>query len=396
MRCPRRPGTGRTSRRADGTPTCPTRPSQEIRILTAADGVRIAVAQTGTGAPLVRAAHWLSHLEFDWDSPIWRDFLAELASDRMLVRYDERGTGLSDRDVADLSFEAMVGDLETVVDDLGLERFALLGMSQGAAISIAYAVRHPERVTRARDLRWLCARARPPRSDSGSAARCRVVAGADPGRVGHADPKFRRVFATMFLPDGTPAQYEAFDELQRVSATPDVAYRLRSMFDNIDVTALCSLVSVPTLVMHVRDDAVVPFEEGRLLAALIPRSRFVPLEGRSHMLVPSGPGWERFFAELRAFLDHRIAADEADRSDRTARPADRPDADPALASLSEREREVMRLVAAGRTNAEIADAIVLSPRTIERHLSNVYAKLGLEGKAARAAAAVRVSRDASG
>jgi pimeloyl-ACP methyl ester carboxylesterase/DNA-binding CsgD family transcriptional regulator len=334
----------------------------------------------------------LSHLEFDWESPVWRDFLAELASDRTLVRYDERGTGLSDRDVADLSFEAMVDDLEVVVDELGLERFALLGMSQGAAISVAYAVRHPERVAAI----VICGG-----YARGHAHRGRTLDQQHDAELllelirvgwGTANPKFRRVFATMFLPDGTPAQYEAFDELQRVSASPDVAYRLRKMFDGIDVTRICTQVQAPTLVMHAREDAVVPFEEGRLLAALIPNSHFVPLEGVSHMLVPGGTAWDTFFTELRTFLqevwpDRGVFA--------AAQPSTRM-SDTAIASLSGREREVMRLVVDGRTNSEIADALVLSPRTIERHLSNVYAKLDLEGKAARAAAAARFSKSLPG
>jgi pimeloyl-ACP methyl ester carboxylesterase/DNA-binding CsgD family transcriptional regulator len=369
--------------------------SQEIRFLTASGGVRIAFARTGTGPPLVRAAHWLSHLEFDWESPLWRDFLAELARDRTLVRYDERGTGLSDRVVDDLSFEAMVGDLESVVDELGFERFALLGMSQGAAISIAYAVRHPERVA----CLVICGgyarghahRGRTPEQQRDAELLLQLI------RVGWGtpNPKFRRVFATMFLPDGTPTQYEAFDQLQRVSASPDIAYRLRSMFDGIDVTQICRQVRVPTLVMHVRGDGVVPFEEGRLLAALIPHSRFVSLEGTGHILVPDGPAWERFFTEVRAFLQEGASAG-GPAGDVAAGWSSTRVADVALASLSPREREVMRLVADGRTNAEIADALVISPRTIERHLSNVYAKLGLDGKAARAAAAARVSRSLPG
>jgi pimeloyl-ACP methyl ester carboxylesterase/DNA-binding CsgD family transcriptional regulator len=364
------------------------RASQEIQLLTAADGVRIAFARTGTGPPLVRTAHWLSHLEFDWDSPVWRDFLAELAIGRTLVRYDERGTGLSDRDVADLSFEAMVGDLESVVDGLGLERFALLGMSQGAAISIAYAVRHPERVSAI----VICGG-----YARGHAHRGRTIEQQRDAELllqlirvgwGTANPKFRRVFATMFLPDGTPAEYEAFDELQRVSASPEVAYRLRKMFDGIDVTRICAQVRAPTLVMHARDDAVVPFEEGRLLAALIPKSHFVSLEGVSHMLVPGGRAWERFFTELRKFLEEVPAGGGVLAPAQPALGM----SDAGVTSLSQREREVMRLVAEGRTNAEIADALFISPRTIERHLSNVYAKLSLEGKAARAAAAARVSK----
>jgi pimeloyl-ACP methyl ester carboxylesterase/DNA-binding CsgD family transcriptional regulator len=364
------------------------RPTQEIHLLTAQDGVRLAYARTGSGPALVRPAHWLSHLELDWENSVWCEFLTELARDRTLIRYDERGTGLSDRNVADISFEAMVSDLEAVVDEAGLERFALLGMSQGAAIGIAYAVRHPERVTAL----VLCGgyarghhhRTRTPEQRRDAELLLELI------RVGWGtpNPKFRRVFATMFLPSATPEQYADFDALQRGSATPEMAYRLREMFSGIDVTALCSRVRAPTLVMHVRDDAVVPFDEGRLLAALIPGSRFVPLEGSGHLLVPGSPAWGRFFSELRTFLDQTGETIES-----TAWAAEgRRQRDVGVDALSTREREIMGLVAEGHTNGEIADALVLSPRTIERHLSNVYAKLGVEGKAARAAAAARVAR----
>jgi pimeloyl-ACP methyl ester carboxylesterase/DNA-binding CsgD family transcriptional regulator len=364
---------------------------QELRFFTAADGVRLAYARQGSGPPLVRAAHWLSHLELDWHSPVWSSFLTELARDRTLIRYDERGTGLSDRDVADLSFEAMVGDLETLVDHLGLERFALLGMSQGAAISVAYAVRHPERVSGI----VLCgAYAR------GHAHRDRSLQQQEEADVlletirvgwGTADPKFRRVFASMFIPDAEPDVYDAFDALQRVSASPETAHRLRAMFGTIDVTALLPRVTAPTLVMHVREDGVVPFDEGRLIAASIPGARFVPLEGRGHILRPGTPASARFFELLDSFLASDAVRNPPE-APRSADADDRSRRDQLVSMLSAREQEVMSYVAAGRTNDEIATALALSPRTIERHLSNIYLKLGVEGKAARAAAAALVAR----
>jgi pimeloyl-ACP methyl ester carboxylesterase/DNA-binding CsgD family transcriptional regulator len=356
-------------------------PAGGIRFATAADGVRLAYLRTGRGPLLVRAAHWLSHLEFDRWSPIWLDFLADLAAGHTLVRYDERGTGLSDRDVADLSFEAMVADLEALVDTLGLERFTLLGMSQGGAISIAYAARHPERV---RGLVLCGAYAR------GHGHRRRPVAQREEADVllelirvgwGTPDPKFRHVFADMFLPGGTDAQYAAFDQLQRVSATPEVAYRLREMFSAIDVTELCPRVATPALVMHLRDDGVVPFEEGRLLASLLPNARFVPLDGARHIFQRGEPAYRRFFEELTAF-EQSLAVGPTSNME----PDDQ--------ALTAREREIMALVSRGMSNAEIAAELYLSPRTIERHLSNVYLKLGLSGKAARAAAAARLSRGA--
>jgi len=329
---------------------------------------------------LVRAAHWLSHLEFDWQSAVWREFLGELARDRRLVRYDERGTGLSDRDVRDFSFEAMVADLEMIVDALGLERFALLGMSQGGAISIAYAARHPERV----EAIVLCGAYARGHAHSTRTSEQREQAGILLELIragwGTSTPMFRRVFASMFFPEASVEQYEAFDALQRISASPETAYQLRKMFSSIDVTYLCGQVRAPTLVMHARDDAVVPFEEGRLLAALIPDARFVPLEGRNHALLPGEPAFTQFFDELHGFLEEFQGARSVGETDA------------ALATLSTREREVMTLVADGKSNAEIAAALFLSDRTVERHLSNVYAKLGVEGKSARAAAAARISR----
>jgi pimeloyl-ACP methyl ester carboxylesterase/DNA-binding CsgD family transcriptional regulator len=363
--------------------------SQELRFVTAADGVRIAYARQGSGPPLVRAAHWLSHLELDWQNPVWRSFLTELAGDRALIRYDQRGTGLSDRDVADVSFEAMVADLETLADSLRLERFAILGMSQGGAIAIAYAARHPERVS-ALVLCGAYARGhRHPDRDQQQQREADLL--LDLIRVGWGtpDPKFRRVFASMFLPDATPEILDGFDQLQRVSASAEMAGRLRQMFGEIDVTADLARVEAPTLVMHLREDSVVPFDEGRLVAASIPGARFVPLEGRGHVLLPGTPAFIRFFAELREFLGSK-GTDAAARDRAPSAVAGR------LASLSAREREVLELVAAGRTNEEIAAALFLSPRTVERHLSNTYLKLDIGGKSARAAAAAIVSRSGPG
>jgi pimeloyl-ACP methyl ester carboxylesterase/DNA-binding CsgD family transcriptional regulator len=363
--------------------------NQELRFVTAGDGVRIAYARQGNGPPLVRAAHWLSHLELDWQNPVWRSFLTELARDRALIRYDQRGTGLSDRDVADVSFEAMVADLGTLVDSLRLERFAILGMSQGGAIAIAYAARHPERVSAL----VLCgAYARGHRHPDRSHQQQREAdLLLDLIRVGWGtpDPKFRRVFASMFLPDAGPDVLEGFDQLQRVSASAEMASRLRQMFGEIDVTADLERVAAPTLVMHVREDGVVPFDEGRLVAASIPRARFVPLEGRGHILVPGTSAFTRFFAELREFLGSQ--GSNAVRRDRAVDAAAGQ-----LASLSVREREVLELVAAGRRNDEIAAALFLSPRTVERHLSNSYLKLDISGKSARAAAAAIISRSEPG
>jgi pimeloyl-ACP methyl ester carboxylesterase/DNA-binding winged helix-turn-helix (wHTH) protein len=280
----------------------PQRFEQRIRFCTAADGVRIAYATSGTGPPLVKPANWMTHVEFDWESPVWRHWLRELSSAHTLVRYDERGSGLSDHDAADLSFEAWVRDLETVVDAMGLERFPLLGISQGCAVAIAYAVRHPERVTRLvlyggyAEGAYTRARTDEQRDEADLIMRQLVLG------WGRDNPAFRLFFAGRFLPDGTPEQMQWFSELQRVSTTPEIAVRLRHTAATIDVRALAPLITAPTLVLHANGDAAIPFDQGRQLAALIPDARFVSLESRNHILLEDEPAWARFCEEVRAFL----------------------------------------------------------------------------------------------
>lgn len=275
---------------------------QTIRFCTADDGVRIAYATSGSGAPLVKPANWMTHLEFDWESPVWRHWLRELSSDQMLVRYDERGSGLSDREVADYSFEAWVHDLETVVDAMGLERFPLFGISQGCAVAIAYAVRHPERVTKlvlyGGYAQGAYKRARTPEQLEEADLIMRLL----PAGWGRDNPAFRMFFAARFLPEGTPEQTRWFSELQRMTTSPEIALKLRNTAANIDVTALAPLVRAPTLVLHASGDAAIPFDQGRQLAALVPGARFVSLESRNHILLEDEPAWARFCEEVRKFL----------------------------------------------------------------------------------------------
>ncbi len=265
---------------------------QTVRFCGSFDGARIAYAQHGHGPCLVKTASWMTHLELDWRSPVWRHWLDELGAGRRVVRYDQRGCGLSDRDVGELSLDAFVADLEAVVEAAAVERFSLLGMSQGGAIAIAYAVRHPERVSRL----ILCgafARGRLRRGPGGDQREeAELLQSMIRIGWGRADSTFRRFFTTLFVPEGTEEQLEWFDELQRVSATPAMAERLRACLNRIDVTELLGQVAVPTLVAHARDDAVVPFAEGRLLATRIPGAEFLPLEGRNHILLAHEPAWE--------------------------------------------------------------------------------------------------------
>lgn len=275
---------------------------QHIRFCTASDGVRVAFATSGTGPPLVKPANWMTHLEYDWESPVWRHWLRELSNGHTLIRYDERGNGLSDREVDDLSFDAWVRDLETVVDELRLERFPIFALSQGCALAIAYAVRHPERVSRmvlyGGYPRGKIARARTP----AELAEARLVLQSMPLGWGRDNPAFRQFFASQFLPEGTPEQHRWFSELSRITTTPETAVRLQTTAGEIDVTALAPLVRAPTLVLHATGDAVVPFDQGREMAALVPGARFVPLESRNHILLPDEPAWPRFVQEVRSFL----------------------------------------------------------------------------------------------
>ena len=293
-----------------------------------------------------------------------------------MIRYDERGCGLSDRELGELSLDRWVGDLEAVVDAAGAERFALLGVSGGGPVALAYAVRHPERVSRL-VLHGAYARGRRRRSDPDAERRADLLIELIKVSWDDPTPLFRQVFTSMFRPDGTPDQLRWFDDLQRNSTTADLAARMRRAREEIDVVALTGRVTVPTLVMHARTERAVPFEEGRRLASLIPGARFVPLESANHILLEDEPAWRVFLEELHRFLGSR-------------EPAQPPPEE--LEHLSVRELEVLELVAGGRSNEEIAEALHVSVRAVERHLSNVYAKLRISGKAARAAAAARFSR----
>jgi len=274
-------------------------PLHEVRFCRTSDDARIAYAAVGEGPPLVWAAHWLSHLSHSWESPVWRHWTQEFARDHCFVHYDERGNGLSDWDKPDFSLEAFVRDLEAVVDTLGLERFALIGSSKGGPTSIAYAARHPQRVSHLVLYGTFAHR----RQDDGS-DRARREAMIALIRQGWAqdNPAFRQLLTSLFLPDATRAEMDWFNDLQRLSASAENAARLLQAVGSFNVVDLLPHVSVPTLVLHCREDAAVPFEQGRLIASRIPSARFVALEGRNHILLPRDPAWANFVDEVRGFL----------------------------------------------------------------------------------------------
>ncbi|MEV4714083.1 alpha/beta fold hydrolase [Micromonospora sp. NPDC049374] len=276
--------------------------SQTIRFCNADDGTSIAYATAGSGPPLLKAANWMTHLELEWATPVWSHWLNGLARDRQLIRYDERGCGLSDWVAPSYTFDDWVDDLETVVDAVGLDRFPLLGVSQGGAVAVAYAVRRPERVSR---LILAGAYARGRRVRAGSVAEADAAAlDLSLARVGwlHQDPRFLRVFASQFLPDGTPEEWQEFTAFQRQTTSPENGVRFLEEFAQIDVSDIAHRVQCPTLIIHSRDDARVPVSQARELAALIPDSQLVLLNSRNHLLTAAEPAWHEFLFHIEEFL----------------------------------------------------------------------------------------------
>ena len=275
---------------------------QEIRYCTTSDGVRLAYASIGSGPPLVKASNWLTHLDFEWGSAIWRHWWSALSLHHRLVRYDERGNGMSQRDVPDVSFDTWVRDLETVVDAAGLDRFPLLGISRGGPIAIAYAVRHPERVSHLLLYGAFAAGVNHTGKPHEIEAR-RALASLMRLGWGLNNPAFCKVFTCRFIPQGTPQHEQWFDELQRVSTSPEYAARLMERDDDIDVRPLLSQVTTPTLVIHCDRDHAVAAEKGRQIAAAIPDARYVSLPGANHLMLEEEPAWAMFLDELGRFLN---------------------------------------------------------------------------------------------
>ncbi len=274
---------------------------QKVQFCTAADGVRIAYASVGQGAPIIKAANWLSHLELDWDAPIWSPLFRELARNHYFVRYDERGNGLSDWDVSELSQEAFVADLETVVEATGLERFALLGISQGAAVSIEYAVRHPQRVSHLILFGGYAAGWRIDATPETLKEREAIMTLTSSG-WGQDNPAYRQIFSSTFMPSATAEEFGWFNEFQRRTASPANAVRFLSAFGDIDVRDRLAEVSVPTLVIHSLGDRRIPVTVGRDIAAAIPNAEFLGLESDGHLLLGREPASQIFVDAVSEFI----------------------------------------------------------------------------------------------
>ena len=351
--------------------------SQHVRFCEAADGTRLAYAVGGKGAALVRTANWVSHLEYEWHNEVRRPTLEALTRKFTLLRYDQRGCGLSDWNAPNISFEVWVDDLNSIVDAAGWRRFSLLGSSQGCAIAIAYAARYPERVTHLMLYGgFVLGRLKRDLTEQQREEARTLIKIIELG-WGKGTPEFRQVFTTQFMPDATLDQQRAFNELQRISTSPENAARIVRQFDSIDVRAAAAKIRVPTLVLHARGDARVPFEEGRRMAASIPGARFVPLESCNHVLFSTEPAWRQFMDEVLAFPE---AEREEDAESETT----------PFSALTSREKEVLELVAQGRKNGEIARVLALSEKTVRNYLSVIFDKLAVSGRSQ----AIVVAREA--
>jgi pimeloyl-ACP methyl ester carboxylesterase/DNA-binding CsgD family transcriptional regulator len=341
------------------------RTEQTIRFCTSRDGTRIAYAISGEGPPLVRAGHWITHLEADWENLVWRPWLDALGRRHTLIRYDMRGCGLSDREGVEFSLQHYLEDLEAVVDAAGLERFPLLGMSGGGALAVTYATRHPDRVSElvlyGTFTRGRTARSTTPHDHEENDTLFRLI---ELG-WGKDDPTFRQLFAAQFLPDATAEQLRSFNALMKLSVSAENAASLMRAWYVADITALAPQVRCPALVVHPRHDLRVPFEEGRRLAGLIPGARLVPLDTQNHLLLEQEPAWPAFFAELEGFLGS--AAPKMAQK-------------PMLAGLTRREQEVLNLVARGLGNEAIATRLGMSEKTVRNHVSAILSKLGVASR----------------
>jgi len=338
---------------------------QQVRFCTSFDGARIAYAIGGRGSPLVMSDTWLSHLEHQWRSLAWRPWLEHFAREHTLLRYDLRGTGLSDRSFTNASMDTWVRDFALVIDSAGLKRFPLLGVCQGGPIAIEYAARHPERVnglllygTYARGM--LRRTDLPPEPAKGRLLL--EIARLGWGQENHA---FMQVWASLFQPGGGIEHLRSWTELQRLSISPESAASFFETTFNVDAQEAAQRITCPTLVVHAAGDKVAPIEEGRLLASLIPGARFVELDSDNHMLLPEEAAWARFLEEARGFLNS-LAAPRGPSSVLGR-----------LSALTERERDVLEAIARGLDNAEIAAELDLAEKTVRNHITRVFDKIGV-------------------
>ena len=336
---------------------------QAVRYLRTSDRVRLAWAEVGRGPTLVKAANWMTHLEFEWNSPVWRHWIRFFSGNFRFVRYDERGCGMSDWDVGDMSAARWAEDLTAVVDAAAPDgKIILLGISQGSAPAIELAARHPERVSHLL-LYGGYSEGGMIRGGEGERRRFAAMIELLEHGWGKANPVFRQLFTSRFIPGGTPEQLEWFNELCLKTTSPKNAARLLATRGYVDVRRLLGDVRVPTLVLHARGDDVIPIGSGKTLASEIPGAEFVELDSANHILLDDEPAWQRFCDAVLAFTGVPAAA--------------APTGDAVFTALSPREHEVLALLTEGLANAEIAERLGISEKTVRNHVSNVFDKLGV-------------------
>jgi pimeloyl-ACP methyl ester carboxylesterase/DNA-binding CsgD family transcriptional regulator len=337
--------------------------SQRVRFLRASDGVRLAWAEAGTGPTIVKAANWMTHLEYEWESPIWHHWMRFFSGHFRFIRYDERGCGMTDWNTSDLSFDRQLADLEAVIDAADCRSpFTLLGISQGGAQCIRYAVRHPERVSHL-ILYGAYAQGWGRRKDPGHAREYDSIAELMRAGWGRNNPVFRQIFTSRFVPDASDEQIAWFNDLCLKTASGSTAADVFQSRSQIDVLDLLPQVAAPTLILHAREDAAVPLSQGHVLASGIPGAQFVELDSRNHILLAHEPAWARFCDAILEFMGMAVAPAAGE--------------DPAFAALSAREREILALISEGLGNAEIAERLSISDKTVRNHVSNVFDKLGV-------------------
>lgn len=337
---------------------------QHVRYVTASDGTRLAWAEAGSGPVLVKAANWLTHLEYEWRSPVWKHWLQFFSAHYRFIRYDERGCGMSDWQCGRLSIDQWTDDLEAVIEASGaVGPVTLFGVSQGACACIAYALRHPERVERIL-LYGGYARGALQRGDEANARSYSAMTELVRLQWGSENATFRQVFTSRFIPGGTLEQLQWYNDLCRKTTNAELAAALLEARGRIDITPLLDGLRVPTLVIHGREDAVVPVNEGRLLASRIAGAEFVELDSKNHVLLEHEPAWQQFCEAVLAFCPPGAAQDDA-----------------AFAALSARERQVLGLMSDGLSNLEIAERLAISEKTVRNHASNVFDKLGVWSRA---------------
>jgi pimeloyl-ACP methyl ester carboxylesterase/DNA-binding CsgD family transcriptional regulator len=344
--------------------TVPTKLRQHVRYLKASDGTRLAWAESGDGPLVVKAANWLTHLEYEWESPVWKHWLQFFSAHWRFVRYDERGCGMSEWQAGALSLDQWTADLESVIDAARpTAPVTLFGISQGAATCIQYAIRHPERVAR---IVLYGGYARGGLRRGSPATRLAYQAMTDLARAawGKDNPTFRQVFTSRFIPGGSQEQLQWFNDLCLKTTSDEVVANVLEARGAVDIAASLADVRTPTLVVHARDDEVVPIAEAHLLASGIPGAEFVELDSRNHILLAHEPAWQRFCDAVLEFLQ----------------PGDT-SGDSVFAALSARERQVLALMADGLSNADIAERLSISEKTVRNHASNLFDKLGVWSRA---------------